>query len=146
MIGALHPDTKAVTVVGAGISGLLSAYYLDRAGYEVRLIEASDSVGGLIGTISTPYGIAERAANSLLVSGPVCELCNELKVPLRGVQEGSSNRYIWRKNRCRRLPLSAFELAGVLRRVLFRKGLPPDDSRTLEEWGHHHLGYAGVKY
>ena len=146
MIGSLHPDTKDVTVVGAGISGLLSAYYLDRAGYTVRLIEGSDTVGGLIGTVSTPYGIAERAANSILVSEAVQDLCTDLKIPLRGVQENARSRYIWRKRRCRRMPLSLFELAGVLRRVLFRKGLPPDDSRTFEEWGSHHLGYAGVKY
>jgi monoamine oxidase len=39
-------DRKTVAVLGAGISGLAVAYELERAGYDVTIIEASRRVGG----------------------------------------------------------------------------------------------------
>jgi monoamine oxidase len=40
--------TAPVLIVGAGIAGLTAAYYLDRAGVRVRIVEASKRVGGRI--------------------------------------------------------------------------------------------------
>lgn len=37
---------EKVVVVGAGINGLVSAYYLQRAGFPVTLLERADRVGG----------------------------------------------------------------------------------------------------
>ncbi|MET0268335.1 MAG: flavin monoamine oxidase family protein [Duganella sp.] len=51
---ALAPGSgkgKRVLVLGAGIAGLVSAYELRRAGYQVQLIEARDRVGGRNWTI-----------------------------------------------------------------------------------------------
>ena len=46
----LHPQVDAaipsVLIVGAGIAGLTAAYYLDRSGVPVRIVEASKRVGG----------------------------------------------------------------------------------------------------
>jgi protoporphyrinogen oxidase len=42
-----------IGVVGGGIAGLAAAYRLREAGYEVRVFEASDSVGGLAATYDT---------------------------------------------------------------------------------------------
>jgi monoamine oxidase len=39
-------NRKTVAVLGAGIAGLMVAYELERAGYEVTIIEASHRVGG----------------------------------------------------------------------------------------------------
>jgi monoamine oxidase len=48
----LHPKVNAtappVLIVGAGIAGLTAAYYLDRSGVRVRIVEASQRVGGRI--------------------------------------------------------------------------------------------------
>jgi phytoene dehydrogenase-like protein len=41
---------KSVVVVGAGLAGLTTALYLERSGIEVRVLEASDRVGGRIAT------------------------------------------------------------------------------------------------
>ena len=38
-----------ITVIGAGFSGLTTAYYLLQAGARVRVIERSERAGGLLG-------------------------------------------------------------------------------------------------
>ena len=59
-IGSLSAQTsnkknlsvKKVTVVGAGIAGLYSAYLLKNSGYEVSIVEAKNRFGGRVLTIS----------------------------------------------------------------------------------------------
>jgi monoamine oxidase len=42
-----NPDGTRVLVLGAGISGLVAAYELRKLGYNVRVLEARDRVGGV---------------------------------------------------------------------------------------------------
>ena len=42
---------KTVVILGAGIAGLVAAYELDRAGYDVTVLEARDRVGGRVWTV-----------------------------------------------------------------------------------------------
>lgn len=42
---------KSVVILGAGIAGLVSAYELQRAGYDVTVLEARDRVGGRVWTV-----------------------------------------------------------------------------------------------
>ena len=42
---------KSVVILGAGIAGLVSAYELKRAGYDVTVLEARDRVGGRVWSI-----------------------------------------------------------------------------------------------
>lgn len=41
------PAQNTVVVLGAGVSGLVTAYELGKLGYDVRVIEARERVGGL---------------------------------------------------------------------------------------------------
>ena len=41
---------REVTIIGAGISGLTTAYFLVKAGVPVRVLEKQSRVGGLLGT------------------------------------------------------------------------------------------------
>jgi monoamine oxidase len=46
-----RPRDAKVIVIGAGVSGLVTAYELGKLGYTVRILEARDRVGGLAWTI-----------------------------------------------------------------------------------------------
>ncbi len=48
-------DERRIIVIGAGLAGLSCAYELDKAGYNVLLIEASSSPGGRISTHRTTF-------------------------------------------------------------------------------------------
>src|SRR5689334_15232133 len=45
-----RPDAK-VLVIGAGVSGLVVGYELSKLGYDFRMLEARDRVGGLNWTV-----------------------------------------------------------------------------------------------
>jgi len=51
---------KSVVVVGAGLAGLTTALYLERAGFEVRVLEASDRVGGRVATDNIDGYLCDR--------------------------------------------------------------------------------------
>ena len=48
-------DQVDVIVVGAGLSGLVAAYELVRAGHDVRVLEASSMIGGRAQTLREPF-------------------------------------------------------------------------------------------
>lgn len=150
MIGTFLPvnQSREVSVVGAGIAGLLLAYRLDKLGYQVTLYEAADRVGGLISTQRTEYGIAEAAAHSFLATPAVRELCQELRVELVGVRRRGRARYVWRGGKPRRMPLSIGEALAAFGRAYFkvaRKDFDPE-RQTMAEWALRHVGPAALEY
>ena len=59
-------DAFDAIVVGAGISGLATAFGLQRAGLRVQVIEAADRAGGVIATVARDGCLFERGPNSAL--------------------------------------------------------------------------------
>lgn len=145
MIGTLNTQDSDVTVVGAGISGLLAAYYLDRRGLNVTLLEKKSRAGGLVDTKYTNHGIAESAAHSLIATETVLELCNDLGVELVEPRKEARAKYIVRHGRLSRFPLSPFEAAGTVCRAAFVRADSAKD-QTLEIWARKHLGSAAHDY
>jgi protoporphyrinogen/coproporphyrinogen III oxidase len=146
MIGTLNQAEKEVTIVGAGISGLLAAYVLDKRGYKVTLIEEKERAGGLIETKQTEYGIAETAAHSFLATSAVTNLCNELGIELLPVRKDSKARYILRDGKPSRLPLTFLELASTIKHATFLKAENSSENLTLDQWANRHLGKAALEY
>ena len=148
ILGRLNPSHKQVTVIGGGVSGLLAAYFLNQKGYHIHLIEAQDRCGGLIQTFDLPWGIAESAAHSLLVTPAVSALFQELQTPLTPINARSRARYILRRGKLRRFPLSLFETWNLLYRACFKRA-PNDPSYkqwSVQQWSEYHLGNAALKY
>jgi monoamine oxidase len=56
-------DSADVIVVGAGLSGLMAALELEKAGCRVLVLEGQDRVGGKVRTFSATLGAPEAGAN-----------------------------------------------------------------------------------
>jgi oxygen-dependent protoporphyrinogen oxidase len=61
---------KTVAIIGAGITGLTTAYYLKRAGFSVKLFEVKGRAGGAIRSIRKDGYIAECGPNTILETSP----------------------------------------------------------------------------
>src|SRR5215216_808700 len=140
MIGTINKAEREVTVVGAGISGMLAAYALDRKGYRVTLVEERAHAGGLIQTRRAGHGIAEAAAHSLLATPGVVRFCEELGVELAEIRRDSRARFIVRGGRPRKFPLSIGETLATVRRAAFTRAAGHVDEQDLDSWGRRHLG------
>ncbi len=59
-----------ITIIGAGIAGLIAAQHLEDAGHEVHIVEASDRVGGRIKTDSSSGFLMDRGFQVMLTEYP----------------------------------------------------------------------------
>ena len=60
--------SKRVAVIGGGISGLTTAFLLKKRGFQVKVFEASDRLGGNVQTVSRDGYTFEEGPNSFRVS------------------------------------------------------------------------------
>lgn len=145
MLGTLDLSQTSVTVVGAGISGLLAAWQLDRAGFEVTLIDRSNRAGGQIRTTQTQWGLVEAAAHTILATPQVLAALQDLDCPFETVSDAGRKKFIVRNAQMRRFPLTPGEAAGLMWRMVRnrRSKLGPVDLRT---WGETHVGRAATQW
>ena len=102
-------NNKKVVILGAGISGLTTAYLLHKDGYDVTVLEKKDKVGGSIETVSENGLLFDRGPNSALETTPlIAQLVEELDLKEQFVyanKEGNK-RYILRNNQLHALAMS----------------------------------------
>ena len=72
----MNPD---VLVVGAGVSGLVAAVELERRGFSVQVLEASDDVGGRVRTDEVDGFQLDRGFQVLLTAYPEARRCLDFK-------------------------------------------------------------------
>ena len=99
-----------VAVIGGGITGLAATYELHRRGLDVRLIEASPRLGGLIHTERTDGWVIDGGPDALLAQKPAATaLCRELGLDDRLVSTlRPRTAYVLRDGRLRPLVEGSF--------------------------------------
>jgi monoamine oxidase len=90
----LHQQVDVV-VVGAGLSGLSTAYHLKKLGWQVQVLESTPRVGGRVRTGSYPHGVgAEVGLAEFWDGNPALDLARELNVPLERGELGVSSLFL----------------------------------------------------
>ena len=129
-------------IIGAGLTGLSTAFNLKNAGRDVLVLEKQNRIGGQIRTYTENGFTFESGPNTGVVSFPeVAELFQQLEgsCQLETACESSKRRLIWKGNRFHALPagpLSAittplFTLSDkfrILGEPWRKKGDDPDES------------------
>jgi protoporphyrinogen/coproporphyrinogen III oxidase len=108
-----------IAIIGAGLTGLVTAYYLQRAGHRITLFEQASRAGGVIETLQQNGFTWETGPNTGVLGKPEAqELFDDLGVPdlLETASPLAAKRYIWKGLRWHAIPTSPF--AG-LRTPLF---------------------------
>lgn len=102
-------SSSDVIVVGAGLAGLTAAYELKRAGFDVKVLEARDRVGGRVHTIRAPFrgGQHAEAGGEYVdaVHRHIRAYCRRFALPLEDARRGFgglSDLVYWRHRRERR--------------------------------------------
>lgn len=130
-----------IVVIGAGLTGLSTAFHLHRQGRDVVILEKADRVGGQIHTYHENGFTFESGPNTGVVSFPeVAELFQLLEgsCQLEIARESSKRRLIWKGDRFHELPSSPvsaittplFRLSDkfrILGEPWRKKGTDPDE-------------------
>ena len=98
-----------MVVVGAGISGLTTAFRLVRQGLRVEVIEGASRAGGVIGTERSSGVLYERGPNSILDTSPLIgRLLGDLGIASERLEmkAACSKRYVVRNGVLVALPAS----------------------------------------
>lgn len=117
-IGILIKD-KPVHIYGAGISGLLMGLYLKKSGFQIKIFEKENRVGGKIHTYKHEFGIAETAANAVYTNDDVIELLHELNLDYIPATK-KLKKIVWRNCLPKTPPFYLKELFYILFRM-FKK-------------------------
>ena len=144
----LSTDTYIETVIiGAGLTGLTTAFYLKRANREFRVLEKQAVAGGAIRTHRREGFVYEEGPNTGVVSHPeVSELFAHLSEPdaapdalFEAAKRAAKSRWILKNGKFHPLPsglLSAiktplftpFDKANILCEPFRKRGTNPDES------------------
>jgi oxygen-dependent protoporphyrinogen oxidase len=135
----------AALVIGGGVSGLVCAHALRKAGVDALLVEASDRVGGAIRTERSDGYLLELGPQSFSCTAAMLQLFDELGIRQQ-VEQGPAGapRYVLVNGSLQKVPMSppAFLSSGfvgfgtkfaVLRDVI-GKSAPPEKDESIADF------------
>jgi len=129
-------------VVGGGISGLVCAYALRKAGIDAQLVEASPRPGGFISSVTRDGFLLELGPQSFSGTPALRELCAELDISKELLQAPPrAPRYVLIDGKLRPVPMSppTFFTSSLingstkwaLMRDILGKSIPPDGDESV---------------
>ena len=103
----MNRENCEYVVIGGGVSGLATAWYLRKAGQDVRLLEKNTAVGGCMRTLRQDGFLLEQGPFNVLVRDPAFEqllgdLGDEVEVEPAGPD--AKMRYLYLGGRLVALP------------------------------------------
>jgi protoporphyrinogen/coproporphyrinogen III oxidase len=135
----------AALVIGGGISGLVCAHALRRAGVDALLVEASDRAGGAIRTERRDAFLLELGPQSFSGTAEMLQLFDELGIRQQVVQApAGAPRYVLVNGTLRKVPMNppAFLTSGLvglgtkfaLLRDLIGRSTPPEKDESIADF------------
>jgi protoporphyrinogen/coproporphyrinogen III oxidase len=133
-------DRVEALVVGAGISGLATAYALQKAGIATRVVEAAARPGGVIQSVKRDGYLVECGPQSFSGNGSISAMCRDLGIlEERVLGDPKAPRYVLINGKLRNVPMgpgllaSSFMSGGtrtaILRDIFGKSESPePDES------------------
>jgi protoporphyrinogen/coproporphyrinogen III oxidase len=129
-------------VVGGGISGLVCAYALQKAGIEVLLVEASARPGGVINSISHDGYLLELGPQSFAGTPQLRNLCTDLGIANQLLEAPRrAPRYVLINDELQAVPMSplAFFTSSLINastkwalvRDILGKSVPPEADESI---------------
>ncbi|HAW78962.1 MAG TPA: protoporphyrinogen oxidase [Balneola sp.] len=152
-------SSNTIAVLGGGISGLSTAWYLKKKGFEVTLFEAQEDTGGVIRSVSNQYSVFDFGPNTIRdKTGSVSEMITDLGLEdeVLSMSEGSKTRFIVKNGELKKIkqnPIS-FLFSDVLswkgKKKLFseplKKSLNSDADESIGSFLERRIGKEAVEY
>jgi oxygen-dependent protoporphyrinogen oxidase len=149
---------KKAVIIGAGLTGLTTAYYLKKAGWKVTILERDIRTGGAIHTHREKGFIYESGPNTGMISNPeVAELFEELgsDIQVEPANDEAKHRLIWKAGRWHELPqclkdgiktplFSWKDKFNILTEPFRSRGKNPDE--TLDQLVKRRMGKSFLDY
>lgn len=159
MSASPSPSPKQIAVVGAGISGLTAAFYLNRSGNNVTVYEKNDRAGGCLKSLrKEPYLFEQGALTAVVNHREVRDLflaCGINKEVLYADNQ-AKKRFILRKGVLHEVSphplkflfsgLLSFSAKRKILKELFIKPYVPQRGETLGNVVNRHFGEEVVDY
>jgi oxygen-dependent protoporphyrinogen oxidase len=138
-------DRVAALVVGGGLSGLVCAHALQKAGVDVLLVEQTDRPGGVIRSERLDGYLLELGPQSFSGTAPMLQLFDELGIRQQVTQApAGASRYVLINGALRQVPMSppAFLTSGfvglstkfALLRDAVGKSSPPESDESIADF------------
>ena len=131
-------------VVGAGISGLATAYALQKAGIAIRVVEAAVRPGGVIQTVKRDGYLLEYGPQSFSGNSAISAMCRDLGIlEDRVLADPKAPRYVLIDGKLQNVPMgpslltSSFMGGGTrtaILRDIFGKSESPEPDESVAEF------------
>lgn len=138
------PDRVEALVVGAGISGLATAYALQKAGIATRVVESAARAGGVIQSVKRDGYLLECGPQSFSGNGSVSAMCRDLGIlEERVLADPKAPRYVLIDGKLRNVPMGPGLLTSSLMgggtrtailRDIFGKSESPEPDESVAEF------------